>query len=69
MIIPWRVATKHEALNEFLHVLLHAVLGAEDLRPSLWSWLKLLPHRASKELHVHPAGIRLDAGRFGFSSI
>lgn len=36
--------------------------GAEDLRPSLWPWIKPFPHRTSKEFHLHSASIRLDFG-------
>lgn len=37
-----------------------AVSGTEDLCPSLRPWLEPFSHRASKELHLHPASIRLD---------
>lgn len=33
-------------------------LGAEDLCPSLQPWVRPVPHRTAKELHLHPASFR-----------
>lgn len=41
-------------------VLASGVSGAEDFCPPLWSWVQPFPHRTQKELHLHPASIRLD---------
>ena len=33
-------------------------LGAEDLCPSLQPWVRPVPHRTAKELHLYPASLR-----------